>query len=63
MNVRDWQDGAKVGAAIGDLMFFSTYASYMFFLKTSTIASLDGGYVFILYTLYGALISGWQKKA
>jgi Protein of unknown function (DUF1761) len=62
MNVSGWQDGGKVGAAIGGLMFFSTYASYMFSLKSSALASLDGGYMFVLYALYGALIGGWQKK-
>jgi Protein of unknown function (DUF1761) len=62
MNVRGWQDGLKVGAAIGGLMFFSTYASYMFSLKSSALASLDGGYMFVLYALYGALLGGWQKK-
>jgi Protein of unknown function (DUF1761) len=63
MNVIGWQDGVKVGAAIGGLMFFSTYASYMFSLKSSVLAALDGGYMFVLYALYGALIGGWQKKA
>jgi Protein of unknown function (DUF1761) len=63
MNVTGWQDGVKVGAAIGGLLFFATYASYMFAHKTSAIASLDGGYMFVLYALYGALIGGWQKKA
>jgi hypothetical protein len=63
MNVSGWQDGAKAGAAIGGMMFFVTYASYMFAQKSSALASMDGGYMFILYVLYGALLGGWQKKA
>jgi hypothetical protein len=63
MNVQGWVDGAKTGAAIGGLLFFSTFASYMFALKSPSFAAMDGGYMFILYTLYGALLGGWQKKA
>jgi hypothetical protein len=63
MNVQGLADGAKVGAAIGSLLFFSTFASYMFALKSPSFGAMDGGYMFILYTLYGALLGGWQKKA
>jgi hypothetical protein len=62
MRVSGWVDGATTGAAIGALLFFATYASYMFAQKTSAIAALDGGYMFLLCVLYGAVIGGWQKK-
>lgn len=62
MGVSGWQDGALAGAAIGSLLFVTTVASYMFELKSMNIAILDGGYMFVLAVLYGALIGGWQKK-
>ena len=63
MNVSGWQDGAITGAAIGSFLFFATVASYLFSQKPLTLAILDGGYMVILFVLYGALIGGWQKKA
>lgn len=62
MNVSGWQDGAITGAAIGSFLFFATVASYLFSQKPLNLAILDGGYMFILFVLYGALIGGWQKK-
>jgi uncharacterized MnhB-related membrane protein len=62
MNVKGWQDGAITGAAIGSLLFFATVASYLFSQKSLSLAVLDGGYMFVLFVLYGALIGGWQKK-
>jgi uncharacterized MnhB-related membrane protein len=62
MNVRGWQDGAMTGAAIGSLLFFATVASYLFSQKTLSLGILDGGYMFILFVLYGLVIGGWQKK-
>ena len=62
MNVSGWQDGAITGAAIGSFLFFATVASYLFSQKPLTLAILDGGYMVILFVLYGALIGGWQKK-
>jgi hypothetical protein len=62
LNVVGWMEGAKTGALIGLLPFVSTIASYLFSLKSLELGVLDGGYMFVLYTLYGALIGGWQKK-
>ena len=62
MGVKGWQDGAITGAAIGSFLFFATVASYLFSLKSLNLAVLDGGYMFVLFVLYGALIGGWQKK-
>ena len=63
MNVSGWQDGALTGAAIGSFLFFATVASYLFSQKSLNLAILDGGYMIILFVLYGAVIGGWQKKA
>ena len=63
MNVSGWQDGAITGAAIGSFLFFATVASYLFSQKPLSLAILDGGYMAVLFVLYGALIGGWQKKA
>ena len=63
LNVVGWMEGAKTGALIGLLPFVSTVASYLFSQKTLGLGVLDGGYMLVLYALYGALIGGWQKKA
>jgi hypothetical protein len=62
MGVKGWQDGLKTGATIGIFLFLATVASYLFSLKSINIALLDGAYMLILFTLYGTLIGGWQKK-
>ena len=62
MGVKGWQDGAITGAAIGSFLFFATVASYLFSQKPLSLAILDGGYMIVLFVLYGALIGGWQKK-
>jgi uncharacterized MnhB-related membrane protein len=62
MNVKGWQDGAITGAAIGSFLFFATVASYLFSQKSLSLGALDGGYMFLLFVLYGAVIGGWQKK-
>jgi hypothetical protein len=62
MNVKGWKDGVITGAAIGSFLFFATVASYLFSQKTLSLGILDGGYMFILFVLYGAVIGGWQKK-
>ena len=62
MNIRGWQDGAVAGAAIGSFMFFEIVASHLFSQKSLALGALDGGYMFVLFVLYGALIGGWQKK-
>ena len=63
MNISGWQDGAITGAAIGSFLFFATVASYLFSQKPLSLAILDGGYMAVLFVLYGALMGGWQKKA
>jgi Protein of unknown function (DUF1761) len=63
MNVSGWQDGAITGAAIGSFCFFATVASYLFSQKSLSLGILDGGYMAVLFVLYGAVIGGWQKKA
>lgn len=62
MNVSGWKDGAIAGSAIGGLAFIATFVSYQFSMKTMLLGALDGGYMFIMFVLYGALIGGWQKK-
>jgi hypothetical protein len=63
LNVVGWQDGAIAGAAIGSFMFFEVMASHLFSQKSLGLGALDGGYMFLLFVLYGALIGGWQKKS
>lgn len=62
MGVSGWQDGLKTGAAIGLLLLVITFMNYAFSLRPTELAFIDGGYSFILFCLYGAVIGGWQKR-
>jgi hypothetical protein len=62
MGVRGWQDGTTSGAAIGLVLLLATFMNNAFALRPTTLSFVDGGYVFVLFVLYGALIGGWQKK-
>ncbi len=62
MGVTGWQDGMKTGAAIGLLLMIVTFMSYAFSLRPTELSFIDGGYAFVLFSLYGAVIGGWQKR-
>jgi hypothetical protein len=62
MGVSGWQDGAKSGAAIGFLVFMTFLMSYGFSQHTTEVALLDGGFGFVLFTIFGTIMGGWQKK-
>lgn len=63
LGVTGWQDGAKSGAAIGFLGLLSMIMNYGFAMRPFSLALIDGGFLFVLFTLFGALLGGWQKKA
>jgi Protein of unknown function (DUF1761) len=63
LGVTGWQDGAKSGAAIGFLGLLSMIMNYGFAMRPFTLGLIDGGFLFVLFTLFGALLGGWQKKA
>ncbi|MBU6343080.1 MAG: DUF1761 family protein [Bacteroidetes bacterium] len=62
LGVRGWLDGLKSGAAIGLFGLVGTIVSYSFSLLPLSAAFIDGGFAFVLFCLYGALLGGWQKK-
>jgi len=63
LGVTGLQDGAKSGAAIGFLGLLSMIMNYGFAMRPFSLALIDGGFLFVLFTLFGALLGGWQKKA
>ena len=62
MGVSGWQDGLKTGVAIGLLPMIITFMNNAFSMRPVELSWIDGGYAFILFSLYGAVIGGWQKK-
>jgi hypothetical protein len=63
LGVTGLQDGAKSGAALGFLGLLSMIMNYGFAMRPFSLALIDGGFLFVLFTLFGALLGGWQKKA
>lgn len=62
LGVRSLMDGLKSGAAIGLFGLLGTIVSYSFSLLPLPLALIDGGFAFVLFTLYGIVLGGWQKK-
>lgn len=62
MGVRTLADGLKSGAAIGFFGLQGTLISYRFAMHDWSIGFIDGGFAFLLFSLYGAVLGGWQKK-
>lgn len=62
LGVRTLMDGLKSGAAIGLFGLLGTIVSYNFSLLSLPTALIDGGFAFVLFTLYGIVLGGWQKK-
>jgi len=62
MNVSTWQTGASIGAAIGVMMFVGILIGNLFAANPLSLTWVDGSYTFLLFTLIGAVMGGWQKK-
>jgi len=62
MNVSGWMDGAMSGAAIGLFGLIATFMGNAFSLRPTALSFIDGGYIMVLFVLYGAVIGGWQKQ-
>jgi hypothetical protein len=62
MNVNDWMDGAKTGAAIGLFGLLGTIVANMYALKSFELSFVDGGFVLLQFAVFGAIIGGWQKR-
>jgi Protein of unknown function (DUF1761) len=62
LGVTGWLDGAKSGAAIGLFGMICQFMNNAFSLRSMDLAWVDGGYILILFTLYGALLGGWRSK-
>jgi hypothetical protein len=62
MGVNTLADGIKTGAALGFIGMSGTIVGYKFAMHAWSIAMTDGGFTFLLFVLYGAVLGGWQKK-
>lgn len=62
MGVLGWLDGLKTGAAIGLFSMVGVFTLNAFSLRPMELSWIDGGYAFVLFCLYGAVIGGWQKR-
>ena len=61
-NARTWMDGAKIGGAIGLIMALGIYVGNMFAMNPASLSMVDGSYSLVVFTLFGAILGGWQKK-
>ncbi len=61
-NARTWMEGIKVGAAIGFISLLAVFTNNLFAGTSTELSKIDGSYIFVLFTVFGALIGGWQKK-
>ena len=62
-NATTWQSGATIGAVIGLILVSNITIGNMFAATSMNLSFVDGSYAFVLFTLMGAIIGGWQKKA
>lgn len=62
MNVSTWQTGATIGAGIGLMMLLGILTGNLFAQNPMSLTLVDGSYSFVLFTLIGAIVGGWQKK-
>ena len=61
-NARTWMDGAKVGGTIGLIMAMGITTGNMFAQNPSSLSVVDGSYSLVAFTVFGAILGGWQKK-
>lgn len=62
MGVSGWIDGAMSGSAIGLFGLLGTIVGNMYSMKPLSLSFIDGGYVFLEFVIFGAIIGGWQKR-
>ena len=62
MDVKDWMDGAKIGLTIGLFGFLGSIVANMYALNPFSLSLVDGGFVLLQFTVFGAILGGWQKR-
>jgi Protein of unknown function (DUF1761) len=62
-NATTLKDGATIGGAIGLMSLVGVYINNMFAGTSSSLSMVDGSYIFVLFTVMGTILGGWQKKA
>ncbi|MFZ4634200.1 MAG: DUF1761 domain-containing protein [Saprospiraceae bacterium] len=63
MGVTTFQDGLVSGAAIGLFALLGNIVMNLYAQRPLSLSLIDGGFAFLLYSLYGGLIGAWRKKA
>lgn len=63
LGVKGLVDGVKSGAAVGFFGLMGTIVMFQFAMKPFSLSLIDGGFAFLLFVVYGAILGGWQKKA
>lgn len=61
--VSTWMSGATTGAVIGLIGLLGVFTGNMFAGNPTSLSMVDGSYTFLMFTIFGAIIGGWQKKA
>jgi hypothetical protein len=62
MGVSGWLDGLRTGASIGLFGLMGITVMILFSHHSLDIALIDGGFGFVLYTIYGLILGAWPKK-
>jgi Na+/melibiose symporter-like transporter len=56
-----WQIGLHAGALIGLMWVATSYGvTYMFEQRTMRLFLINAGYYFVLYSVVGAILGGWN---
>ena len=61
-NARTLASGATIGVVIGAMSAIGVYVNNMFSMDSSSLSMIDGSYIFVLFTVMGAILGAWQKK-
>ncbi len=61
-NARTLASGATVGAVVGAMSAIGVCIGNMFSMDSSSLSMVDGSYSFVIFTVMGAILGGWQKK-
>jgi hypothetical protein len=62
LDVSGWLDGLMSGAAIGLFILVTFVVNSHYSLQPLSLALIDGGFGFLLFSAFGAVIGGWQKR-
>ncbi|MBS1560981.1 MAG: DUF1761 domain-containing protein [Bacteroidetes bacterium] len=62
MGIASLVEGLQTGAAIGFLALLGIIVGNWYALKPLSLSFIDGGFAFLQYVAFGAILGGWVKK-